>query len=62
MKGLEMTTTTEIYCCENAQMPKGMKAGHGLFGGYVATCENCNYVCGYWECACELVHDCKENN
>jgi hypothetical protein len=53
-------TTTEIYCCENAQMPEGMKAGHGLFGGYVATCANCNYVCGYWECACELNHDCKE--
>lgn len=56
-----MTTTTEIYCCENPQMPKGMKAGHGLFGGYVATCENCNYVCGYWECACELNHDCEVN-
>ena len=58
MKGLEMIT--ETYCCENPQMPKGMSAGYGLFGGYVATCENCKYVCGYWECACELNHDCKE--
>lgn len=76
MKGLQMDTMEstwekfqkqlqneeEIYCCENAQMPKGMKAGYGLFGGYVASCENCKYVCAYWDCACELAHDCKENN
>jgi hypothetical protein len=53
-----MNIVLEEYCCANPVMPKNMKAGHGLFGGYVATCTACDYVCGYWECACELQHEC----
>lgn len=26
-----------------------------------ARCKNCNFVSAYWECACELVHDCEVN-
>lgn len=51
---------TEIYCCENPVMPKGVTADYGVFGTYRAVCDFCDYVCAYWECACELVHDCKE--
>lgn len=53
-------TTTDVYCCEDPQLPKGMEVGHGLFGGYRAICE-CGYSCAYWDCACELVHDCEAN-
>jgi hypothetical protein len=28
--------------------------------GAMATCKKCNYRCGYWECNCDLRHDCKE--
>lgn len=42
----------------NEPMPKGMTTDYGMFGGYVARCENCAYVCAYWGCACELAHDC----
>lgn len=45
--------------CENP-MPKYMKTQHSnLSGDYVAICEKCDYVCAYWECACELMHECK---
>lgn len=49
--------TVEI-CCDMPTLPAGMSAGYGLFGGYVAKCDNCSYVCAYWECPCELAHDC----
>jgi hypothetical protein len=28
--------------------------------GAMATCKKCNYRCAYWECNCDLRHDCKE--
>lgn len=26
-----------------------------------ARCTECEFVSAYWECACELYHDCEEN-
>ena len=31
-------------CCDNPIMPEGMSAGYGVFGGFRAVCENCDYV------------------
>lgn len=46
--------------CDNP-MPKNMSAYYAhLSGAYVASCDNCKYVSAYWECACELMHDCEE--
>ena len=45
-------------CCDNPQLPEGISTGYGLFGDFIAKCENCDYVCAYWECPCELVHEC----
>lgn len=33
----------------------------GWAGDYIAKCSQCSYVCAYWECACELDHDCVAN-
>lgn len=44
-------------------MPKTMRAYYShLSGAYVAACDNCDYVCAYWECACELAHDCEKES
>lgn len=48
-------------CCENPVLPKGISTGYGLFGGFRAICDNCDYVCVYWDCVCELAHDCEAN-
>lgn len=51
-------------CCE---IPKDGTAANvslstaRLSGGLVATCSACAFVCAYWECACELVHECEAN-
>jgi hypothetical protein len=31
-----------------------------LSGQPVAACKKCQYKCVYWECNCDLRHDCKE--
>lgn len=50
----------EWFCCDS-QGPKGMSFGMSSFGGaYVAKCSKCSYVCAYWECPCELEHDCNK--
>ena len=49
-------------CCENPVLPEGISTGYGLFGGYRAICAYCDYVNAYWDCACELAHDCKGAN
>lgn len=46
-------------CCD-AKLPKKVNVGFRTFGGYTATCSNCSFVCGYWECSCELEHDCED--
>ena len=39
--------------------PLSITTGYSQFGGaYIATCALCDYVCAYWDCACELEHDC----
>ena len=47
----------EWECCENPKLPDGISVSFG-FG--MASCDKCSYRCGYWDCACELEHDCKE--
>lgn len=53
--------TLEEVCCINPKLPKGINTYYAhLSGAYVASCVNCEYVCAYWECACELAHNCKD--
>lgn len=41
--------------------PKSISTGHSrITGDYTASCNRCAYRCAYWECACELAHDCKD--
>jgi hypothetical protein len=49
--------TDDEECCQLPELPKGVTVSFG-FG--MASCENCSYRCAYWECACELAHDCEE--
>ena len=49
----------EYECCD-ATIPKTVSLGHGLFGTFRAICSKCRYVNAYFECACELEHDCRE--
>ena len=48
----------EDVCCE-AILPDGISVS---FGTAIASCERCSYRCAYWECACELRHDCAEED
>jgi hypothetical protein len=51
----------EDFCCD-VPAPKKIEFGFSHFAGmWRATCKNCSYVNSYWECACELEHDCEEN-
>lgn len=55
-----MSTLTDWECCE-ATTPKKIRFGYSQFGGsFNAYCDKCSFVCAYWDCACELRHDCKE--
>lgn len=50
----------DYECCENPELPSGVSVGFSrISGAYVAKCSKCSFVCAYWECACELVHDCE---
>lgn len=60
-KGLQVFVE-EIVCCESQALPAGMVAYCSpVSGAYVAACNSCRYVNAYWECVCELVHNCEEN-
>ena len=48
----------EWFCCE-AKAPKKMYF-KTTGAGYISSCSKCSYVCAYWDCACELRHDCNE--
>lgn len=49
----------EDYCCDSG-IPNGMTVYRSRFGGnVVAECETCPTIWGYWECACELAHECQ---
>jgi len=41
-------------------LPEGMRTYRTrLAGNLMAECERCDRVFAYWECACELAHDCE---
>ena len=50
----------EMLCIDHGhEMPIGVVFYETRFsGGFCARCEACGHVWVYWECACELVHDC----
>lgn len=44
-------------------MPKGMTIYNARITGQpLAECANCSYKCAYGECACDLEHDCEEED
>ena len=46
-------------CCDEEQLPAGVSVGQAwLTGAFVATCASCSFVSAYFDCACELAHDC----
>ena len=50
----------EDVCTE--PLPEGMRIHRTILAGnLVATCGRCGYVCAYWECVGELVHDCESD-
>ena len=47
------------YCCgEDITLPNGVNISRGTA---FATCDFCSFKCAYWECPCELVHECEGN-
>lgn len=51
-----MITDYEEDVCDEA-LPEGIWITRG-FG--TANCRYCNFRSAYWECACDLEHDCNE--
>lgn len=52
----------DAFCCE-ADLPNGVSVGRSWFGGQVvARCAYCGFSAVYFDCACELVHDCEGAN
>ena len=49
------------WCAEHGQceMPASVTVSLArLSGAPIASCQGCGMRWGYWECGCELVHDC----
>ena len=44
--------------CGNAVPPDVMVTQARYTGAPVAVCAWCDWRCGYWDCACDLVHRC----
>ena len=54
-----MVELVDDVCTE--PLPEGVRVYRTrMAGNLVASCDRCAYVCAYWECACELAHDCGE--
>lgn len=54
-----MSNLLDDICCSDPKLPNGIRTYYAhLSGAYVASCDNCSYMCAYWDCACELAHDC----
>lgn len=55
---------TEYCCGSEATLPAGIRISNARFtGNPIAECDLCgDFRCAYWECPCELVHDCQEEN
>jgi hypothetical protein len=51
---------TCVYCAHAEECETVIKKITFSSSGAMATCNKCNYRCGYWECNCDLRHDCKE--
>lgn len=51
------TLTHDCNEGEHAPIPETVTVA---FGTAFATCYNCSFKCPYWECSCELAHDCTE--
>lgn len=42
-------------------LPSGVTVGFSHFAGtFRAVCDRCSFMSVYWECACDLRHDCSE--
>lgn len=49
----------EDYCC-NGDVPNGMTVYRSTITGCLVTrCDSCDTIWAYWECACELAHECE---
>lgn len=49
------------FCCgDDATLPDGVEIVRARFTGQsIAVCYRCDeFRCAYWECPCELVHEC----
>ena len=52
-----MNTLEEERCTQTP--PESVEFDCARFtGNPVARCTQCEFVCVYWECNCELFHDC----
>jgi hypothetical protein len=53
------TEALETEFC-NEPAPAGVEFYRATFGGHtVASCRNCSFTSVYWECGCELSHECE---
>ena len=60
-----MTTTTEIETCEcGVELQNTIETYNAWLGGnFTARCTTagCKFTCSYWECGCELNHNCRDH-
>jgi hypothetical protein len=51
------------HVCGNVELPEGVTITHAhITGQAIAECSRCeDFRVAYWECACELVHECVED-
>ena len=60
-----MTTTTEIETCEcGEELQDTIETYNAWLGGnFTARCTTagCNFKSSYWECGCELNHNCRDH-
>lgn len=54
-----MTVTVDEWDHVCDPVPAGVSVGRSrLAGTLLAECAVCGWRCAYWECACDLAHDC----
>lgn len=57
----ELALCVECEHAKDCTPSKKIEFGNAWFtGAFIAKCKKCNFVCAYWECGCELEHDCNE--
>lgn len=48
------------YDDHECERPESVRLYHSRLGGnLVATCDVCGSVWAYWDCVCELAHECE---